>query len=137
MAHTGRKPLAAEHVDGLQGSDHARLRMKLLLECMLGQKTVAQACQQLGICEARYHALRNQWLQEALELLEPRRTGRPRKQQPAEESLARLAQLETENRQLHQQLCEARVQLEVAQIEASVQQPFKKTRRGELRSSPR
>lgn len=104
MMRTGRKPLAAGHVDHLQGSDHARLRLRLILECMLGNMTVPVACEQLGIGEARFHALRNQWLQEALELLEPRRTGRPPKRPAADALLERVAQLESENRDLQRQL---------------------------------
>jgi hypothetical protein len=109
----GRKPLAAGHVAHLQGSDHARLRFKLILECMLGNLTVPAACEQLGIGESRFHAMRNQWLQEALELLEPRRTGRPPKQPASEELLERVAELESEKRDLEQQLrlSEAREQV--------------------------
>jgi hypothetical protein len=113
MARTGRKPLAAGHVDHLQGSDYARLRLKLILQCMLGDITVPAACEQLGIGEARFHALRNQWLQEALELLEPRQTGRPPKRPASDELLERVAQLESEKRDLEQQLrfSEAREQV--------------------------
>jgi hypothetical protein len=113
MAQTGRKPLAAGHVEHLQGSHHARLRLKLILECMMGHLTVPAACEQLGIGEARFHAMRNQWLQEALELLEPRRTGRPPKQLTTGELLERVAQLEGEKRDLEQQLrlSEAREQV--------------------------
>jgi len=104
MARTGRKPLAAGHVDHLQGSDHARLRLKAILQCMLGDLTVPAACEQLGIGQARFHAMRNQWLQEALELLEPRQTGRPPKRPASEQLLERVAQLESEKRDLEQQL---------------------------------
>ena len=94
MARTGRKPLAAGHVDHLQGSDHARLRLKLILECMLGKITVPAACEQLGIGEARFHAMRSQWLQESLELLEPRRTGRPPKRPASDALFGRVARME-------------------------------------------
>lgn len=113
MARTGRKPLATGHVDHLQGSDHARLRLRLILECMLGDTTVHAACEQLGIGESRFHAMRNQWMQEALELLEPRRTGRPPKRPAEDELLQRVARLESEKRELEQQLrlSEAREQV--------------------------
>lgn len=116
MAHTGRKPLAARHVDHLRGSEHARQRMKLLLECMLGEKTIPEACGELGICESRYHAMRNQWMQEALELLEPRPTGRPPKAPRSDELQQRLSQLETENQQLREQLQAAEVSRQIAEI---------------------
>ena len=127
MARTGRKPLAAGHVDRLQGSAHARQRMRLLLECLWGEKTIPEACAELGICEARFHTLRHQWLQEALELLEPRRTGRPCKEPSREELQQWASRLERENQQLSQQLREARVRLEVAQIVAAPLEPPKKT----------
>jgi transposase InsO family protein len=38
---------------------------------------VPEACRRLGIGESRFHDLRGAWLQEALELLEPRPLGRP------------------------------------------------------------
>ena len=116
MARTGRKPMAARHVDRLQGSDRARLRLKLILECMLGNTTVAEACEQLGIGESRFHAMRNQWLQESLEFLEPRRTGRPPKEASSQALKERIAELEAANRELQQQLLEAEVRLEVAQF---------------------
>ena len=133
MAHTGRKPLAAGHVDHLQGSDRAKQRMKLMLECLQGARTVPEACRQLNIGESRFHAMRNHWLQECLQLLEPRPTGRPRKQPNLEQLRARIAELEKENRELRQQLREAHVRQEVAEITARPgQEAFKKTtqRRG-------
>lgn len=119
MARTGRKPLAAGHVDHLQGSDHARTRLRLILECMLGDMTVPAACEQLGIGESRFHAMRNQWLQDALELLEPRRTGRPPKQLASDELLRRVAQLESEKRDLEQRLCLSEAREQVVTITAA------------------
>jgi transposase-like protein len=74
--------------------------------------TVPEACQVLGICESRFHGLRNQWLQEALELLEPRPLGRPPQVvSPDQEERARL---EAENRDLRQQQHVAEVRQELA-----------------------
>jgi hypothetical protein len=77
----GRRPLAAGHVEHLNGSELAKLRLSLILRTMLGELSVAEACAELEVCESRFHALRTHWLQESLELLEPRRTGRPPKLQ--------------------------------------------------------
>jgi hypothetical protein len=106
------------------------------LECMLGEKTIAEACRELAICESRYHVLRNAWLPESLELLEPRRTRRPGKQLSIEELVRRVAQLESENHQVHEQPHQSQVQLEVARIQAALPRPPKKTRR-RPRHSPR
>ena len=78
MARKGRKPLATGHVERLSGSELAKLRLTTLLQTLRGELTVPEACARLEIGESRFHALRNQWLQEALELLEPRPLGRPR-----------------------------------------------------------
>ena len=77
MTRMGRKPLATGHVDRLQGSEPAKQRLTVLLETLRGELPVPEACARLGIGESRFHALRGAWLQEALELLEPRPLGRP------------------------------------------------------------
>lgn len=77
MTHVGRKPQGAKLLQGLAGSDHARRRMTVFLETLAGNSTVDQACHELGIRPSRFFAQRVQWLQEALELLEPRPAGRP------------------------------------------------------------
>jgi transposase-like protein len=113
MARRGRKPLATRHVDSLCGSDRAKLRLQVILQTLQGQMTVPQACQVLGICQSRFHALRNRWLQESLELLEPRPLGRPAQVVSPEQE--QLAQLQAENRDLRQQRQVAEVRQELAQ----------------------
>jgi hypothetical protein len=46
---------------------------------MNGEVTVAEACAELGIGESRFHQLRGEMLQAAIERLEPRPAGRPAK----------------------------------------------------------
>jgi len=116
-------------VDRLQGSEYARQRLRLLLECLREEKTIPEACAELGLCEARFHTLRHRWMQGSLELLEPRRTGRRCKEPAREELQQRVSRLESENQQLTHQLREARVQLEVTQIVAAPPEPPKKTDR--------
>lgn len=77
MTHVGRKSQGVKLLEGLAGSDHARRRMTVFLETLAGHSTVDQACHELGIRPSRFFARRGQWLQEALELLEPRPAGRP------------------------------------------------------------
>ena len=113
MARRGRKPLAARHVDNLCGSERAKLRLQTILQTLQGQMTVAEACGVLGIGESRFHALRNQWLQESMELLEPRPLGRP--PQVVSPEQAEVARLEAENRDLRQQRRVAEVREELAQ----------------------
>ena len=125
MAHRGRKPLAAGHVEHLSGSETAKHRLEMILKTMLGEVTVADACNELGIGESRFHALRNQWLQAALVLLEPRRVGRPPKQ-PESDETRQIAQLEEVVKELEQQIDVADARREIAEIlphVASVSEP--------------
>lgn len=133
MARVGRKPLETGHVQRLDGSAHAKRRLTVFLETLRGQMTVPDACQALGIGEARFHVARQQWLQEALQLLEPRKTGRPAKA-VADPPTARCEQ---ENAALRQQLQQLQTQLDLqrslAEMEAANASPIKKTAGGEQR----
>lgn len=122
MARRGRRPLAARHVDNLCGSERAKLRLQTILQTLQGQMTVAEACGVLGIGESRFHALRNQWLQESMELLEPRPLGRP--PQVVSPEQAEVARLEAENRDLRQQRRVAEVREELAQRLPHVLRPI-------------
>jgi transposase-like protein len=82
----GRPPLGARHVDGLDGSEGAKKRLKTVLETFTGQKTVQDACRKLGLQRAAFFRLRERVLQEMLQSLEPRRPGRPKKEPPPEPS---------------------------------------------------
>jgi len=115
MATAGRKPLGTGHVDQLSGSERAKLRLTTILETLRGELKIADACQVLGVCESRFFAIRNEWMQEALELLEPRIIGRPSK------SLAdpRQRELEQTVAELQQQLHEVQVRRDVDQILAT------------------
>ena len=121
MARRGRKPLATRHVDRLCGSGRAKLRLQAILKTLQGEMTVPQACQILGIGESRFHALRNQWLQEALDLLEPRPLGRPAQAvSPEQEEVARL---QAENQDLQQRCRVAEVREELARTMPYVLRP--------------
>jgi hypothetical protein len=115
MGRKGRKPVGTGHVERLSGSASAKQRLAVILETLRGELTVPEACARLGICEARFHALRSAWLQEALESLEPRRLGRPRQAADVGELLSRLQTLETENATLRQQLTAAEVRRDLAE----------------------
>jgi hypothetical protein len=116
MTRMGRKPLATGHVDRLQGSEPAKQRLAVLLETLHGVLPVPEACERLGIGESRFHALRGEWLQEALELLEPRPLGRPPQPAVAAQWQSRIQALEAENRTLRQQLAAAEVRRELAEV---------------------
>jgi hypothetical protein len=78
-------------VDDLEGSFVARERLRWILRAMNGEVTVAEACAELGIGESRFHQLRGEMLQAAVERLEPRAAGRPAKSvDPAERRINAL-----------------------------------------------
>ena len=115
MARAGRKPLGAAHVERLEGSSLAKQRLTLILRTMRGELTVSEACRALSICPSRFHAMRNQWLQEALDLLEPRRAGRPPQPPPPPEA-EQVAALTAEKEQLQQRVLAAEVREQLARV---------------------
>jgi transposase-like protein len=141
VTRKGRKPLAAGHVAHLSGSELAKQRLAMILKTMFGQMTVAEACEKLGVCESRFHALRNQWLQEALALLEPRRVGRPPIRQVESDETRQIAELEATVEELARQVEVAGIRREIAQILPHViktaEPPGKKTAARPRRQRPR
>jgi hypothetical protein len=97
----GRKPLGPELVSRLAGSEHAKARLKTMLETLGQEKSVPEACETLQIGESRFHALRLDALQAALDRLEPQGV----------ELEARLREVELERQALQ-------VQLDLAHIRA-------------------
>lgn len=116
MKRRGRKPLATAHVQRLDGSELAKQRLETILETMRGTLTIPAACQRLGVCESRFHALRQRWLQESLQLLEPRPVGRPAKAVAADSAETEVA---SENSRLQKELQLAETKREVAEIMAA------------------
>lgn len=105
--------------------------MRVLLQTLRGELSVPEACEQLQIGESRFHALRGQWLQEALELLEPRPLGRPPQAVDETHGPSRQEALEAENRRLRQQLAAADVRRELAEVLPHVvQTPAKAGKKG-------
>jgi hypothetical protein len=111
---TGRKPAGPQIAEGLEGSPVAKQRLEVILKTLAGQLTVTQACQQLGIGESRFHALRHQALQTTLEALEPRPLGRPAK--PTSPEQAGINELQAELRRLHADWELTQLQLSLARI---------------------
>lgn len=104
-----RPPKGVDHVDKLDGSEEAKRRVKAILETISGEKTIAQACEALGIGEARFHELRARVLAGAVVMAEPGRPGRP-PIPPAPEDVE----------QLKAQLLETRIELQAARIREEI-----------------
>ena len=73
----GRPPKGPELVDELEGSDQAKRKLRIILETISDEKTIPQACAELGIQRSRFHAMRKMFLLDAVNSLEPRNRGRP------------------------------------------------------------
>lgn len=128
MSRRGRKPTGPNLVERLEGSERAKARLKAVLETLAGQRTIPDACDELGIQESMFHKLRSEVLQTALGRLEPRPLGRPPQQPPHD---PRLAELEEENLRLRAELKAVEVRRELAEnlprLARPAMQPGKKT----------
>lgn len=82
MTRTGRKPQGVRLLSPLSGSEFAKRRMALFIQTLAGETSVVEACKELQIGESRFYGQRAEWLQAALDLLEPRSAGRPHKVTP-------------------------------------------------------
>jgi len=107
----GRPADGPKMVERLEGSEEAKQRLRVILETVSGERTVAEACEELGVGKTAFFELRKRVLQASLADLEPKPVGRPRKEVSAEEAEAeRLAE---ENEQL-------RTDLEIAQVREEI-----------------
>jgi hypothetical protein len=96
-------------VQRLQGSAGSKRRLEIILRTVTGELSFTQASAQLGITPQRLHLLRQQALQAAVDELEPRPPGRPRR--PAAVTAAAQGQ---ESERLRQELAVARLREEIA-----------------------
>jgi helix-turn-helix protein len=109
----GRPPDGWHHVDRLEGADAEKRRLKILLETLAGERSVEQACAELGVSASRFHEMRREALQAALDGLAPGPSGRPKHEDP-QADLERLKTLERENQELLEELQASYVRTEIA-----------------------
>jgi transposase len=108
----GRPALGPKLVWGLEGSDHAKARLAVIIGTLTGDHTVSDACAELGLGQAAFFKLRAKALEGALRNLEPKPMGRPPKLTTEEDR--RIAELEEELRQHRLALQAAHVNEELA-----------------------
>src|SRR5262245_21121646 len=75
----GRPPKGVHHVDRLQGPEDLKRRLKVVLETIVGSRSIEAACAALGVSESRLHEMRQEALVGALGALMPKPAGRPAK----------------------------------------------------------
>ena len=111
---TGRPPLGPALVDGLEGGELERERLKAMLATLAGSMTIEQACESVGLGRTRFLELRERALGGALQALAPGVPGRPRKRVEVDatelEDLKRLAGW------LREELQVSRVRTEIALV---------------------
>jgi transposase-like protein len=110
----GRHPAGPEYVSKLQGSTTAKERLQLILETMVEDCRVSEACRRLGIGPVRFHVLRREAMQAAMDRLEARSVGRPPRVEPG--SAARIRELEEEVQRLQIEVRAARTREEIALV---------------------
>jgi hypothetical protein len=125
----GRRPAGPEYVDHLTGSEQAKERLKVVLETLAGRCRIQEASQRLGISEPRFHQLRQQILEAALERLEPQPAGRkPTPRSPEQIQLAALAdELAVKDVELRAAQARAEIALTLPRVAEELATPEKKT----------
>jgi hypothetical protein len=119
----GRKPLSiADQVDRLAGSPVAKARLRVILANLAGQKSVADACADLGIEESWFFDLKHESLERWVKTLEPGSPGRPpsAEQTPDQQQIAKL---EEKVERLELELKAAQLRAELARAGLSRTQP--------------
>jgi hypothetical protein len=128
----GRRPSGPEYVEHLVGSAQAKERLRVVLETMAGRLRVGEACLLLKISEQRFHQLRAGLLQAALDELEPKPMGRPRRAAVPAETALLMERLAERERELEAAQVRAEIALALPQVvvepESEVVEPEKKTR---------
>ena len=109
----GRPPDGWKHVDRLDGDDARKHRLRVVLETLSGERSIEQACEELGVSPSRFHEIRHEALQGALDGLAPGAPGRPQRADPAADPERRKA-LERENEELKRELQASFVRTEIA-----------------------
>lgn len=87
-------------MDGLEGPEDLKRRLKVVLETIVGNVSVADACAELSVSESRLHEMRREALVGALQALLPKPSGRPAKPLASttkeQELVARIDELEVD-----------------------------------------
>ena len=109
----GRPPEGPQHVNRLEGDDEAKRRLRVVLETLSGTKSIEEACDELHVSASRFHEMRREALQSALDGLAPGASGRPRRPEPDADP-ERLSTLEDQNRELQAELLASMVRTEIA-----------------------
>jgi transposase-like protein len=111
-AGRGRPREGPQLVDKLDDcSDEARRRLKAIFQTLAGESTVEQACRELGIRRSAFNKLRSQFIESAVQLLEPKTPGRKKKLPTPEQA---------ENQRLREENQRLKVELQAQQLREEI-----------------
>jgi hypothetical protein len=132
MALMGRPPLGPRLVDALDIPGDTQKKLRLILETIAGQKTLAEAAQELSISETRFHVIRQEALLGAAAALEPGIPGRP----PTQKLIAgdELDRLRRDVVDLKAAMAAAEIREEIAVLMPHLLRRAKKTNRRRSRT---
>jgi len=88
----GRPPAGVRVIEQLTAPAAVRRRVRIVLATLTGERSIADACTQLGVRRSRVYALRRQVLQGALDALQARLQGRPQVTRPDDAEVRSLRQ---------------------------------------------
>jgi hypothetical protein len=117
-------------VDGMEGPELPKLRLKTVLEVIGGERSVEEACGLLRVSRTRYYEIQSLVLAGAMDALTPRPAGRPRRE--PSEAEERLRALEEKVEDLELDVKAAQIKQEIAEVMPHVlrrKSPKKKLRR--------
>ncbi len=110
-----RPAKGARLVRSLEGEAKAKERLEVILQTVAGELTIREACEELGVSEARFHQLRQEALKGALASLEPKARGRPKRAEPTPEAEL-IATLEAEVDDLKTELLGSQLREELSTL---------------------
>ena len=135
----GRQPAGPDYVDKLTASQTAKERLKEVLETMVSEGRVLEACARLGICEQRFHQLRQEAMEGALAALEPGVPGRPVQTTSPEQERIRALEEEVAALKVELRASKAREEIALALprvVKVAEEKQSEKKTRGRPRKKP-
>jgi len=110
----GRPNKGVDHVDRIDAPEEEKRRLKIVLQTLTEEISVNEACRRLSIGTSRFHELRQEVLEGAVEGARPGRPGRPRKEETREERKIRRLERQVEDLREELELSLLRTELAVA-----------------------
>ena len=125
----GRPPDGIQHVQRLTGPREEKKRLRWIFASMMGECSVEEACEALGIRPARFHQLRSKALKGALYGLFPGERGRPRKHKADEELASQVQSLERRVKQLQLKLYASELRADLQLLDSPASQKNRRKRK--------